>query len=561
MNAESTGKQPLRTLDMVDNLWPAFRYLGMGIWLAWVLLLTEASSWISPETPLDVDAAGTQPIITFLIVFYAATATALGTIAALHRSAESFVESKVFIPVVGAIGMVGGTCTVLSGPYYLPAGLPVNLSWLFYAGGACCGVASALVFAKSAGMFGHLPQYRVLVYTVLANVMAGFVYFAVISLDFFRPRVGGPPLGGMVAVAALPLLAAIVLSVGSGSGARGKSRGAVAGDAASAGESRRQGSGTKPADAPAGLPGALPQALWRFAALMFVVSFAATAALGPFQLLQNPADIHSDATVVMFVRLVVLLALLLAVIRYVDDVSFDRILLFTIAIITVALCVFPVVSAGGRGIFVVVSSCVHLIDFCAWCLICFAVFANGWSGLQVNSIGRCASSTGSTLGMLAGALLVPTLEGSGARLAFYVVLAIVVVFCAVFVCGEKEYRALFGGSDTYGMGLDHLVERITEERAQLGSRKRRWSQACDAVSAKGALSSRESEIMEKLSLGKRPNAIAEELFISPNTVRVHVQNIYKKLDIHSQQELSALVKRAMDALELPERDAGEEETG
>ena len=39
-------------------------------------------------------------------------------------------------------------------------------------------------------------------------------------------------------------------------------------------------------------------------------------------------------------------------------------------------------------------------------------------------------------------------------------------------------------------------------------------------------------------------SIAEELFISENTVRTHCKHIYSKLDIHSRQELSDLVSSA-----------------
>lgn len=48
---------------------------------------------------------------------------------------------------------------------------------------------------------------------------------------------------------------------------------------------------------------------------------------------------------------------------------------------------------------------------------------------------------------------------------------------------------------------------------------------------KNALSIRELEILKKLVDGKDYKEIAEELFISPNTVRNHIANIYEKLHI------------------------------
>ena len=54
-----------------------------------------------------------------------------------------------------------------------------------------------------------------------------------------------------------------------------------------------------------------------------------------------------------------------------------------------------------------------------------------------------------------------------------------------------------------------------------------------------SLSSREIEVMKALSEGKRYNEIASTLFISINTVRYHIQNIYKKLNVHTEGEAVA----------------------
>ena len=61
------------------------------------------------------------------------------------------------------------------------------------------------------------------------------------------------------------------------------------------------------------------------------------------------------------------------------------------------------------------------------------------------------------------------------------------------------------------------------------------------VREKHGLSSRETEVMELVARGKSMASIAEEPFISENTVRTHCKHIYSKLDIHSRQELSDLV--------------------
>lgn len=50
------------------------------------------------------------------------------------------------------------------------------------------------------------------------------------------------------------------------------------------------------------------------------------------------------------------------------------------------------------------------------------------------------------------------------------------------------------------------------------------------------LSEREIEVLEKLKLGKDYKEIASELFISPSTVRKHIENIYLKLQVHNKMQ-------------------------
>ena len=50
------------------------------------------------------------------------------------------------------------------------------------------------------------------------------------------------------------------------------------------------------------------------------------------------------------------------------------------------------------------------------------------------------------------------------------------------------------------------------------------------------LTKRETEILEQLAAGLNYNQIAENLFISPGTVRKHIENIYQKLHVHNKVE-------------------------
>ncbi len=57
------------------------------------------------------------------------------------------------------------------------------------------------------------------------------------------------------------------------------------------------------------------------------------------------------------------------------------------------------------------------------------------------------------------------------------------------------------------------------------------------------LTGREVEVLEQLSTGLPYTSIAENLIVSPSTVRRHIENIYKKLQVHSKIEAIVLAKK------------------
>lgn len=66
---------------------------------------------------------------------------------------------------------------------------------------------------------------------------------------------------------------------------------------------------------------------------------------------------------------------------------------------------------------------------------------------------------------------------------------------------------------------------------------------CASVAREGGLTEREAEILVYLARGRTKAYIADALFVTENTVRSHVRNIYSKLDVHTRQELLDLLER------------------
>ena len=77
----------------------------------------------------------------------------------------------------------------------------------------------------------------------------------------------------------------------------------------------------------------------------------------------------------------------------------------------------------------------------------------------------------------------------------------------------------------------------------------RLSKQCLVLKRDFGLSARETEVCELIARGRSVAAIADELFISENTVRTHSKHIYAKLDIHSRQELGELLSTVNPSLQ------------
>jgi DNA-binding CsgD family transcriptional regulator len=65
---------------------------------------------------------------------------------------------------------------------------------------------------------------------------------------------------------------------------------------------------------------------------------------------------------------------------------------------------------------------------------------------------------------------------------------------------------------------------------------------CERVAVHHGLTPRESEVFSMLARGRSGRYITETLGVSHNTVNAHVKHIYKKLKIHSHQELLDLIE-------------------
>ena len=95
--------------------------------------------------------------------------------------------------------------------------------------------------------------------------------------------------------------------------------------------------------------------------------------------------------------------------------------------------------------------------------------------------------------------------------------------------GSGELRGLAARSRRSKQLIDHLRAMPVEGRALRPVRSR--------------LTAREWDVLDLLCEGRRTAEIADELVLAQETVRSHVKNILRKLDVNSRQEAVELTQR------------------
>src|ERR1051325_8452476 len=104
----------------------------------------------------------------------------------------------------------------------------------------------------------------------------------------------------------------------------------------------------------------------------------------------------------------------------------------------------------------------------------------------------------------------------------------------------KIYEAI---KEAYQEGGAPMSPTIAHKTLQLVGKLQPQKQEEKERLIENELSQREIEILQHLTIGMTYSEIAEKLFISPKTVRNHIQNIYQKLHITSKTEAIHLASK------------------
>lgn len=235
-----------------------------------------------------------------------------------------------------------------------------------------------------------------------------------------------------------------------------------------------------------------------------------------------PSPIPYSETLAHLVSLV-LLALIVFGVRDTEHVFAAKLVATLMLVAFVVLAVFQgsfglavILAAGAEGALelVVFFSLAELV---------------GYSGLKAHRLfGAYVILTGATQFIGCGLSIIEhALLPSGSYSIVGLVLVALIIVAAVWLLTDRAIVAFFWGSGATD-NADDGRESSFEERA-------------NAVAEAHGLTARETEILLLFARGRSSSFIAEQLFVSTNTVRSHLLHVYSKCDVHSRQELITLI--------------------
>lgn len=171
----------------------------------------------------------------------------------------------------------------------------------------------------------------------------------------------------------------------------------------------------------------------------------------------------------------------------------------------------------------------------------------GFSSIFLTCIFRAATLATSLLGTLLMRSIVPSAENFISSTPIYIIAFALVIAATAFwfrnpsssnspliIPNEFVDEIAANNTQTPRLSNENIAEGITSYRSLIVAR-------CLCIAEDGNLSPREHEVLLCLARGMSIPRIEEELVISNNTVKTHISHIYRKLGIHSRDELKILL--------------------
>ena len=206
--------------------------------------------------------------------------------------------------------------------------------------------------------------------------------------------------------------------------------------------------------------------------------------------------------------------------------SIGRVNYVIMLVIVFLFLLAPVVFGLGYAADVTTMTCFFLFYLFVWTALLQIV---SFYRLRVRSAfgaGLGVAYLGCWVGSHVGTNLAPLAAANyRVQIAFALGCAVLVLVAMLFVANERTFVELLNADD------------------ESPTTPRRFALRCDRVAQLYGLTPKETEVMTLVAKGRSVQRIQEALGVTASTVNTHVNHIYRKLDVHSRQEMLDLLER------------------
>lgn len=472
----------------VGKRWPNLQLLSFTFLLAWVYLAFYGNPWI------DWSLASQHAPLLIFIVPNSVSVAAFLLCFLFQRRVCALLCRRWAVPLAGCVAALGDALMVLSTR-------SVGCEQLLVAGCLAAGAGTSVLTLRLAYLLSEQGARRTLLYVAVSSTLALLVWFLGIGMPF------GYSVGLFIAI---PLLLSALLSTGSGSSLRKYCQ--------------------KLQDDP---PEAVPHDFWRFS-IVFCL-FALITGITKTMFGESMGFAYPQIT--LFWALVGCMILTCVAALGLSYRLVERLYYLLTFCVVIAVLVSLVVGTDSPFLFIPVNVLYIVFDIISWCLIAAAAYQRRGIRMKIMAFGRFSFIGGTVAGYAVGYVFLPALRDDGIFLICIIIAVMLLVAGITLVFSNRSLANLVESAvNDSPEAYEH--EGIDFEQA----RQEHLRNLCERVAAEHGLSKRELTVLVMLARGRSNRDIRDELYISINTVRAHVQSIYGKLGVHSRSELAAFLE-------------------
>ncbi len=272
--------------------------------------------------------------------------------------------------------------------------------------------------------------------------------------------------------------------------------------------------------------------------IVFCLAFGIIQAYEPYGLFAQDGGFFEDTLLARFLVASIILAV--CAFRSLDrlarlfEVGLSFLIIGSVALLATLGHSDLVLIRAGRAL---TSAGYAFFDVLVWSLIAYYGRLKGAHPKRIVAGGMLFEQAGILCGILLGhGIGVGSAEGAVSA-GSYALIGCVYLFvvCSFFVV--RRYAELWPMFDAAPAFSSHAEQDLASLRQR----------SVDAVAQEHGLTGREAEVLAMLASGRDVPRIAEQLFISENTVKTHVRHIYEKCQFHSRQDLIDSIEHRSDA--------------